>query len=81
MLRRWPLHDSADSITEFRLTEQAALVGEVMPPEPLTRRTFKTLEALADFIVTFKIVRGGFAYGDYPEVGTCYLLEYPTRQE
>lgn len=61
------------------MTEQEALVGEVMPTPELIRRPFKTLEALTDYIRTFKITNGGFGYGDYPEVGLCYLLEYPPR--
>ena len=52
-----------------------------MPTPELIRRPFKTLEALTDYIRTFKITNGGFGYGDYPEVGLCYLLEYPPRQE
>lgn len=63
------------------MVEQEVLVGEVMQPEQLTRRSFKTIEALADYIRTFKITHGGFAFGDYPEVGKCYLLEYPTRAQ
>lgn len=61
--------------------EQDVLIGQVMPQDQFTRRPFKTLEALVDYIRTFNITNGGFAYGEFPEFGTCYLLEYPTRQE
>jgi len=61
--------------------EEEGSVGQVMPQDQFTRRPFKTLEALTDFIRTFNITNGGFAYGEFPELGTCYLLEYPTRQE
>lgn len=63
------------------VNEQDGLLGEVMPPEPLVRRSFKTLDALTDFIRTFKITHGGFAHGDFPEFGQCYLLEYPARSQ
>lgn len=56
-----------------------ALTGEVMPLEPITRRYFKTLKGLTDYIETFNITHGGFAYGEVPEVGLCYVLEFPSR--
>jgi phosphoribosylformylglycinamidine (FGAM) synthase-like amidotransferase family enzyme len=63
----------------LQASEQDVLVGQILPPQEITQRTFKTIEALTDYIRIFNITRGGFAYGDYPEVGLCYLLEYPTR--
>lgn len=58
--------------------EQEGLVGEVFHPQ-LNQRFFKTLDGLADYIRTFEITQGGFAFGEFPGVGQCYLLEYPMR--
>lgn len=56
-----------------------ALVGEVMPQDPVSYRYFKTLRGLTDYIETFGITHGSFAYGQVPEVGLCYVLEFPSR--
>lgn len=61
--------------------QQDALVGEVMPKEPITQRYFKTLKGLTDYIQTFNITHGGFAYGEVADVGLCYVLEFPTREQ
>lgn len=57
------------------LNEQI-LEGEVDRPL-IIQRYFKTLQALTDFVLLFNLTNGGFAHGDYPGVGRCYLLEYP----
>lgn len=62
-------------------SEQEVLVGEIVQPEQLTRRSFATLDALADYIKTFQITNGGFAFGNFVEYGQCYLLEYPARSQ
>lgn len=58
---------------------QEGLVGEILPPDQLTRRTFNTLTELADYIRAFQITTAGFGHFDCPGIGPRYLLEYPTR--
>lgn len=60
------------------VNEQEGLVGEVIHPQ-ITQRFFKTIDGLTDYVRTFQITNGGFAFGDYPGFGQCFLLEYPTR--
>lgn len=64
------------------MEDHDGLVGMVLPPaDNIMRRPFKTLEALTDYIRTFKITHGGFGYGEFAGFGVCYMLEYPVRQE
>lgn len=60
--------------------EQVALEGEVQHPN-LNQRYFMTLDGLADYIRMFKITHGAFAYGEVKDVGFCYYLEYPARDQ
>lgn len=60
--------------------EQDVKEGEVEHSQVI-QRTFKTLDALADFIKTFGIVHGGFAPGFVEGLGHVFILEYPFREQ
>ena len=60
--------------------EQDGLVGEVEHPQ-IVQKFFRTQEGMCNYVTTFNITHGGFAYGDYPEHGLCWLLEYPYREQ
>lgn len=58
---------------------QVELEGEVVQPE-ISHRYFKTLDSLADYIRVFKVQGGSFGFGNIPDIGECYVLEYDARK-
>ena len=58
---------------------QIELEGEVIQPD-ISHRYFSTLDGLTDYIKVFKVQGGSFGFGNVPDIGECWVLEYDARK-